>query len=152
VRPSRLRSLPPVASGLWMTASRDAEPVVLTPSAGARPLDRDELELLRRIGIRWPADDGGSSKRALPIDPGLVPPHPPEVGPTRFGRFATLGQHEVEATLAASVGTGLAARMAQRARRLLFGAPLATSAVVQERMRKLARAARLRLRSDRRSS
>jgi amino acid transporter len=117
----------------------DEGPVILAPSAGARPLGEQELELLARIGGHWSTAVGDRSRweSALPVEPGLVPPHPDHLAPSRFLRFTPVGHIEVEATRAASVGDTLRARFARRVRRVLLGAPLASTAIVQERMRKL---------------
>jgi amino acid transporter len=117
----------------------DERPIVLAPSAGDRPLGDRDLELLDRIGRHWSQAVGDRSRweSALPVDPGLVPADPAEVGPSRFLRFAPVGRREVEASRAASVEDTRRARIAWRARRVLLGAPLASTAVVQERMRKL---------------
>jgi amino acid transporter len=114
-------------------------PIVLTPSAGARPLDEHELELLGRVGRHWSAAVGERSEwaEALPVDPQLVPSNPRELSPTRFGRFAYIGGGEVQATEAASAPASTIGRATRRLRRLVIGPPLATTAVVQERMRKL---------------
>jgi amino acid transporter len=66
-----------------------------------------------------------------------VAPRRRELSPSRFGRFASLEPGHVEAGRAASVGDGLAARVARRLRRVALGPPLASTAVLQERMRKL---------------
>jgi hypothetical protein len=118
----------------------DAEsPIVLSPSAAARPVGAAELRVLGEVGRHWSAVVGqrGDWVDALPVDPSLVPPHPRELGPSRFGRFARVEPGQVEASMAASVGEGLGARMARRLRGVVLGPPLASTAVVQERMRKL---------------
>jgi amino acid transporter len=121
-------------------SSSDAEsPIVLAPSAAARPIGAKELRVLGEVGSHWSDAVGerGDWVDALPVDPGLVPRHPRELSPTRFGRFARLDPGQVEASVAASVGESLAAQVAHRLRGLVLGPPLASTAVVQERMRKL---------------
>jgi amino acid transporter len=122
-----------------MSSKAEEAPVILAPSAGARRLDESDFERLGQVGERWSSAIGERRRweRALPVDPSLVPTSPSDPCPTRFGRFVTVGPGQVQARLAASVGKGRSARAAQAVRRVVLGAPLASSAVIQERMRKL---------------
>jgi amino acid transporter len=118
---------------------RDRPPTNLGPSAGARRLDEEELEVLAGIGRHWRTALGRAGRRAtLPVDPSLVSRLEPR-GPTRFGRVVNLGAGaaELEATRAVSEPASGAGRLAARARRLIIGAPLASTALVHERMRKV---------------
>jgi len=112
-----------------------AAPVVLSPSAGGIAPSEAELARLGRIGTDWQRaiGDRASWQGALPVDPTL------KVGVGQgeaAGRFEPValadaaGQPVVEAE-------GPPAGLASRLRRVLIGPPLRSSAVVQERMRKL---------------
>jgi amino acid transporter len=118
---------------------RDRPPTTLSPSAAARRLDEEELEVLAGIGRHWRTALGGAGRGAtLPVDPSLES-RLESRGPTRFGRVVTVGAGaaEIEATRDVSEPDSGNARLAARARRLISGAPLVSSALVQERMRKL---------------
>ena len=117
---------------------------VFTPSAAVRALGDREWELLREVGRQW---DGVCAERAvwqraLPVDPRL------EGGPTsvraggwsRFGgvEFSLTGRgDEVVASQRAGEPGSAPGRMLGRARRWVLGPPLESTAVLQERMRKL---------------
>jgi len=107
----------------------DAAPA---PDAALPPLDRRQLERLRELGSQW----GAAFERdtsALPVDPSLhraarAP------GPTRWGRFVHVRpQGRVQEELEAAPADD----RRERLRRVLLGPPIRSSAVVQERMRKL---------------
>ncbi|MEV5764476.1 APC family permease [Micromonospora sp. NPDC052213] len=117
---------------------------VVTPSAEFPPLDPDELRALRRIGDRWRAARPGRPPGGdiLPVDPTLRR-HPGQPAPTRFGRLAPIAMFRVgepdelvAAEPANLPGTRLG-RAGTRLRRVLFGPPLSSAAVLYERMRKL---------------
>ena len=116
------------------------DPAVLLP-----PLDARQLSALRQVGREWDqaCGDPNAWRQALPIDPGLGSyPPPTDLQPTRLLRFVRVSlRHgapaEVEATLRADVPASLLGRLAYGLRHLVLGPPLKSSAVVQERMRKL---------------
>ena len=102
------------------------------PDAALSPLDPEQRDQLRELGREWgPAFERDAA--ALPVDPSLH--RAAQVAePTRWGRFVHVQprgrpQEELEATPAAYRG--------ERIRRVLFGPPIRSSAIVQERMRKL---------------
>jgi amino acid transporter len=102
-------------------------------------LDARELESLRELGVRWAEAIGDRAvwKRALPIDPTLsfAPPPPPV---RRFGRFVEVAPERPPLTELEAVedATETSSPLTQ-ARRLALGAPLRSTAIAQERMRKL---------------
>jgi amino acid transporter len=102
------------------------------PDAALSPLDPDQLAQLRELGQEWgPAFERDAS--ALPVDPSLH--RVSQIAePARWGRFVHVQprgrpQEELEATPAEDPG--------ERLRRVLFGPPIRSSAVVRERMRKI---------------
>lgn len=122
--------------------SDEADDVVFSPSAASRRLSPAQLEQLRAVGRRW---DGVCAKReawwgALPVDPrlGARP-----VAGSRASRFTGVafaagdGGDEVVATERALRSRSATGDAAGRTRRALLGPPLHSSAVLQERMRKL---------------
>ena len=111
-----------------------------SPDAVLPPLDADQLRALRDVGSEW-GQSSNETERSLPIDPSLS--HQPELSqPTRGGRLlhvnpASGSPDELEATIDED-GTGLDPRtVARRFRRAVLGPPLKSTAIVQERMRKL---------------
>jgi amino acid transporter len=76
--------------------------------------------------------------RALPVDPGLSR-YPEKVGAHGAGRFVTVdtAPSQVEATAAAGDPVTSGARLGSRVLRAMVGAPLKTTAIARERMRKL---------------
>ncbi|HEX7744094.1 MAG TPA: APC family permease [Micromonosporaceae bacterium] len=122
----------------------EAPTVILSPSAEFPPLGEEELTVLRQVGQEWGPRLRGPQPRldALPLDPALgARPGPP--APSRFGRFAPVEMFQAAppdqlvATRPAAEPESRAGRATRRIRRLLLGPPLASAAVVQERMRKL---------------
>jgi amino acid transporter len=120
------------------------EPPVVTfsPSAELPALSEEELAVLREVGRDWSAGlpDGGRRAEPLPLDPTLTPYRTP--APGRFSRIAQLDRFRAEAPdqlVAESPdgGGSPAGRAAARARRIVLGPPLGSSAVVQERLRKV---------------
>jgi hypothetical protein len=96
-----------------------------------------DTEPLAEVGRRW----GRHWARALPVDPGLGR-YPSEVRPRGASRFVPVGWQdgqppELEAEQAWTLPRSVAGRAAARARRLLLGAPLKSTAVAREHMRKL---------------
>src|ERR1700730_443442 len=125
--------------------SSSEEPVVLLPTAGEKPLTEEDLEVLRRIGEHWAEVLGGRriSPKTLPVDPDLKR-RAAGLGRTgRFARvvdvdgFARVHPGELVATEEAAEPPMPEARLLFRLRRLVLGPPLATSALVEERLTKL---------------
>jgi amino acid transporter len=130
-----------------VSATLTEEPAVLTPSAAYRPPTDEELDLLRQIGEHWAQTLGGRrlSRARLPADPDLVgcrEPLPP------ISRYERLVRVVDEGFVPARPGTVVASegairppsrlgRMVFTARRALLGPPLATTAIVQERLSKV---------------
>ncbi|WP_231921222.1 APC family permease [Micromonospora auratinigra] len=110
----------------------------VTPSAEFPPLAAEERAALGRIGERW----AGPQPAELPVDPTLGR-HRGGPAPSRFGRLAPIEMFTVEqpgelvATAPAHLPGNRVGRAAGRLRRALFGPPLASAAVLYERMRKL---------------
>ena len=95
----------------------------------------DEADALRTAGARRHRD------RALPVDPGLSR-YPAQVGPHGALRFVSVDTapseaSEVEATEAAGDPVTPGARLGSRVLRAVLGAPLRTTAIAHEQMRKL---------------
>jgi amino acid transporter len=115
-----------------------------SPSALLPTLDREQLAILRRVGQEWSQVCGDPElwRQALPVDPNLGSyPDPAEIRPTRFSRFVSVSTQtghasEVEATEAGDAGA-LVGRIGQGARRALLGAPLRSTAIAHEKIRKL---------------
>jgi amino acid transporter len=115
-----------------------------TPAETIPPLTADELEALRHVGRHWNAVVGTRLERlrALPVDPTLR-----RAGdgakPGRFSRLAPVamfrpeGRDGLEATVAATEPVSRLGRIVERLQRVVIGPPLRSSAIVQERMRKL---------------
>ncbi|MEV4631405.1 APC family permease [Micromonospora sp. NPDC049523] len=118
--------------------------VTFSPLAEFPPLREDELAVLRQVGQRW-ADalhDRPADWDELPLDPTLERyRHPP--APSRFGRLARIDMFKADeprqllATEATILPRGRLAQSLARFRRGVLGPPLASTAVLQERMRKL---------------
>jgi amino acid transporter len=130
-----------------VSATVTEEPVVLSPSAAYRPPTDEELDLLRQIGERWAQTLGGRrlSRARLPADPDLVGRREPLPPISRYERLVRVVD---EGFVPARPGTVVAAegairppsrlgRMVFAARRALIGPPLATTAIVQERLSKV---------------
>ncbi|MBV9416095.1 MAG: APC family permease, partial [Solirubrobacterales bacterium] len=117
--------------------SEDAPP---TPDAVLPALDADQLEALRGVGSEWSQGSNGTNT-SLPVDPSLGRQAEPSES-TRSGRFVHVepaggSPDQLEATLDES-GEGVDARtVGRRIRRAVLGPPLKSTAIVQERMRKL---------------
>ncbi|MGN9774483.1 APC family permease [Micromonospora sp. H33] len=121
----------------------DERGTLVTPSAEFPPLDPDEMRALRRIGEAWRAARRGRPEvDALPVDPTLRPAGG-RPAPTRYGRLAPISMFrvgepgELVATEPANLPGTRAGRAVTRLRRVLFGPPLSSAAVLYERMRKL---------------
>ncbi|MFI6760381.1 amino acid permease [Micromonospora sp. NPDC050417] len=124
--------------------SPDPPTVTLSPSAEFPGLGQDELAVLREVGQRWSAAmrDRPADWDDLPLDPTLDRyRHPPT--PSRFGRLARIEMFKADepgqllATESATVPQTRAGQRLARVRRAILGPPLASTAVLQERMRKL---------------
>lgn len=128
-------------------AKTEEAPVVLAPGAAQRPPTAAELDVLRQIGEHWRGALGGRRVRRsrLPVDPDLTRPRlrstgsyermvgirPPDAG------FAPLQPGEVLAGDRVSVPPTPLGQAVGVARRLILGPPLATTALVEERLTKL---------------
>ena len=116
-----------------------------SPSAVEPALDAGQLSVLRRLGREWDraAEDSEVWRRALPVDPSLGSyPDASEVRPAGLGRFVAVAMRdnqlgEVEATSEAETPPSRLGRVGYQLRRMLLGAPLRSTAIAQERMRKL---------------
>ncbi|WP_329104707.1 APC family permease [Micromonospora sp. NBC_01699] len=122
----------------------DRPTVTLSPSAEFPALRPEELAVLREVGQRWSAAirDRPADWDELPLDPSLDRyRHPPT--PSRFGRLARIEMFKSDepdqllATETANLPQSGAGRVLARLRRGILGPPLASTAVLQERMRKL---------------
>jgi amino acid transporter len=119
------------------------EPVVtFSPSAELPALSERELAILREVGRDWSAGlpDHRCRTGDLPLDPALTRGARPTPG--RFSRIAELDQFRVEApdrlvTDQPDEAPSRGGRFAGGFRRVVLGPPLNSSAVVQERLRKL---------------
>jgi amino acid transporter len=119
------------------------EPVVtFSPSAELPALSEQELAVLREVGRDWSqgVPDHGRLTQDLPLDPALTRTAIPTPG--RFSRIAQVAQFRVEApdrlvTNQRDEAPSSAGRFAGGLRRVVLGPPLSSSAVVQERLRKL---------------
>ena len=115
----------------------------LSPSAGLPGLDGEQLRLLRRVGRAWGrVSPPGAWHRALPVDSDLGTfPSPSEIRPVGWGRLVSVtplgGRPPVSGTLAGELPPGRPGRFGYHLRRVLLGAALKSTAIAQERMRKL---------------
>jgi amino acid transporter len=118
-------------------------PVALAAAASPPPPTQEQLEVLREVGEHWASALGGRRRRksTLPVDPDL--PH--HTGPpqriSRYERvaepeFVAKRRGELTAMPAAGRPRGPTARWLYRARRAALGPPLATTSLVEERLRK----------------
>ena len=111
-----------------------------SPDAVLPALDADQLRVLRDIGSEWSQGSDGANG-SLPVDPSLGR-QSESSQPTRSGRFVHVNPaggspDQLEATLDED-GAGVDVRTAgRRIRRAVLGPPLKSTAIVQERMRKL---------------
>jgi amino acid transporter len=119
-----------------------------SPSEMTITLDDRQLGVLRRVGHEWGrvCADPEVWRRALPVDPNAVNfPDPADVQPARFGRFVRVStpngprgqQAEVEATGETATPPSLWGRVGYNLRRVVLGTSLRSTAIAQERMRKL---------------
>ena len=113
------------------------------PAATVRGLDDGELDVLRQVGTRWERALRGHPAwvRALPVDPGL----PTISARARRGPRQTLRERRLRGRRRRGRGRGVPTRRALPSssgraaalwRRVLFGPPLAGSALTHERMPK----------------
>ncbi|MBV9000143.1 MAG: APC family permease [Solirubrobacterales bacterium] len=111
-----------------------------TADAVLPALDADQLEALRDVGSEWSRGSNGTNT-SLPVDPSLGRQSEPSEA-TRSGRFVHVepaggSPDQLEATLD-EASEGVDARtVGRRIRRAVLGPPLKSTAIVQERMRKL---------------
>lgn len=113
------------------------------PAAGSPGLGEEQLRVLRRVGREWGRVSAAPEvwRRALPVDPdlGRFPPVA-EIQPAGFGRLVSisaLGPRTAgEQVDTEELPAGRLGRAGVRARRVLLGAALKSSALVTERMRK----------------
>src|SRR5882724_7368107 len=111
------------------------------PAAAVSGLNEGEVSALRQVGEQWGRAVAGRREwlHALPVDPGMHR-FPRSLQPTGAGRFAAVdfvetdGSTELSATAQADAEPSRAGGMASRVRRIVFGAPLASSAVAREKM------------------
>jgi amino acid transporter len=113
------------------------------PNAALAELDPQQLDLLRQVGLEWERVCGDREvwRRALPVDPNLGS-YPPEILPTRFGRFVPVAGENgqlpaLEATSAAETAEWPLGHLGSTLRHVALGPPLNASAIAIERMRKL---------------
>jgi amino acid transporter len=116
------------------------DPVVLGPSSGVPELDERKLSTLAQVGHHWrnAVADTAAWHDALPVDPGLRAAAPDPRG--RFSRVEFVrdgADPDVEATPHAGVMPTAGGRTLNLARRLALGRPLRSTAVLEERMRKV---------------
>jgi amino acid transporter len=116
--------------------------VALSPAEEYRSLSADDLRVLREVGRHWASALARRGReRTLPVDPTLGSFSRPV--PTRFGRFAPIQMFRPEAPdklVATELGAAPESRFGlafTRVKRLILGPPLESTAVAQERMRKL---------------
>jgi amino acid transporter len=111
-----------------------------TPDAVLPPLDAAQLRALREVGRDWGPPRNGRAA-SLPVDPSLH--RQPELRkPQRWGRLVHVtppgsSPEELEATSDDPDATFELRGFARRIGRVVFGPPLRSSAIVQERIRKL---------------
>lgn len=123
-------------------------PSVQDPRPGADPsailpaLNGGQLDAVGDIGREWAMTDGkGASVPELPVNPSLGSMGG-EAQASRFVRLVPVhagdgAPHELEAASADAESDVPVTRAARRLARALVGPPLKSSAIVQERMRKL---------------
>lgn len=117
--------------------------MALSPAEEYRSLSADDLRVLREVGRHWASVLAQRGReRTLPVDPTLGSFSRAPV-PTRFGRFAPIQMFRPEAPdklVATELGAAPESRLGRaftRVKRLILGPPLESTAVAQERMRKL---------------
>jgi len=133
---------PPVAADAVTPDRPDLSDASTSPSVSEslRLLTEDELTSLSDLGRRW-SDAFDNGLPELPVEPSLERSgHTPS--PSRFGRFTPISMFRVEsprevlASEQARDEQSAAGRRSHRLHRIVLGPPLASSAVVHERMRK----------------
>jgi amino acid transporter len=111
-----------------------------SPDAVLPPLDADQLQALRDVGSEWGWSSNRDSAR-LPVDPSLsLQPEPSQS--SRWVRLVHVqpgssSRDELEATIDDEGGALDPGTVGRRIRRAALGPPLKSTAIVQERMRKL---------------
>jgi amino acid transporter len=102
------------------------------------PLGENETRALREVGEQWPDE---RERLALPIDPSTGSASS-VAQPSRFVRLVPVASsdskgRELEVTSADADSSSLLARAGRQLGRAVVGPPLRSTAIVQERMRKL---------------
>jgi amino acid transporter len=127
-----------------LTDSSDEAQEDVGPASAVSGLSASEIADLKLVGAQWRQQVGRRNVRLrdLPVDPALhrFPRTPEPTGASRFTEicFVETGEPgEVSATTEAAALPSREGWLALRARRLVLGAPLASTAVAHERMRKL---------------
>ena len=105
------------------------------PGAVLPPLDAEQLSELQAVGQAWKQSPGPV---ALPVDPALGTPQA-TLGGDRFVRLTRVsgGSSDVEAESASGDPGTTFGKAARATARILIGPPLRSTALAQERMRKL---------------
>ena len=111
-----------------------------SPDAILPALNADQLQALQDVGSEWSQGSNGSNV-SLPVDPSLGRQSEPGQA-TRSGRFVHVSPaggspDQLEATLDEDRAVADARTVGRRIRRAVLGPPLKSTAIVQERMRKL---------------
>ncbi|MFE7288933.1 APC family permease [Streptomyces noursei] len=115
----------------------------LSPSAVLPGLDEEQLGLLRRVGREWGRVSAPEAwHRALPVDSDLGRfPSPAEIQPVGWGRLVSVsplgGRPPAPGEAAGELPPGRLGRFGYHVRRVVLGAALKSTAIAQERMRKL---------------
>lgn len=111
------------------------------PAAVLPSLSEEQVRALRRVGRAWGRVSAAPEvwRRALPVEPDVGSfPAKAEASAAWFGRVVPLSPLRARAAEGREVPEGGGpAEAGSHVRRVLFGAPLASSAFVKERMRKL---------------
>ncbi|MFI5756260.1 APC family permease [Streptomyces sp. NPDC051569] len=124
-------------------------------------LDAEQSALLRQVGHEWGRVSAAPEawRRALPVDPEVGSyPEPAQIVPARFGRFVRVpalreppsqaagtgeggpgggGPEEPGTEEAGTEGAAVTGGFGLRLRRAVLGAPLKSTAIARERMRKI---------------
>jgi Amino acid permease len=127
------------ASATMLEADPSANPAP-SPDAVLPALDADQQRALRDVGSEWSQGANGSNV-SLPVDPSLGHESQPSE-PTRSGRFVHIdptggSPDQLEVTLGDDGADRGPRTVGRRIRRAVLGPPLKSTAIVQERMRKL---------------
>jgi amino acid transporter len=132
-----------VSAGGSANADREPTPVVLSPNAHFHQLSEEQLKTLATVGEHWNSAlaGGGVPRSSLPLDPDLSSGGMRSA--SRYERlaeldgFVPLQPGSLVTTEVAVEPDSQRARLWHRLRRVLIGPPLATSALVHERLGKV---------------